>query len=135
VQNNKRSNALRAIFAGLAALVCAGCVSSGTQVSEATASQFKEGVTTERDVIRVLGEPQQTTVMQNHHRLLVYVGISAHATAATYVPVVGLFAGGAKGTHSTATFDFDQNGILTSMSHSTGQTDVRSGLLNQGSTK
>jgi hypothetical protein len=116
-------------------LVCTACASSGTAVSEATASKFKEGVTTEADVLRVLGKPQNTMVMSNHHRILTYVGVSAHANAATYIPVVGLFAGGASGTNSTATFDFDPTGKLVTLTHSSGQTDVHTGLLNQGTTR
>jgi hypothetical protein len=48
---------------------------------------------------------------------------------------VGLFAGGGTGTSSTATFDFDPIGKLVSITHSSGQTDVHTGLLNQGSTR
>ena len=116
-------------------LVCTACASGGTAVSESTASKFKEGVTTEADVLRVLGKPQNTMVTANHHRILVYVGVSAHANAASYIPVVGLFAGGGTGTSSTATFDFDPTGKLVTLTHSSGQTDVHTGLLNQGSTR
>lgn len=113
------------------ATVAAGCASSGTLVAEQQASQFERGVTTRAQVIAKLGEPQQSTKMDDGTRIDVYVHIQASATTATYIPVVGLFAGGAKGSNNTATFTYGPDGILKSIGTSAGQNNVNTGLLNQ----
>jgi hypothetical protein len=59
------------------------------------------------------------------------VHIEAHATAASYIPVVGLLAGGAVSHSNTVTFDIDRNGVLTDKAGTTANGDVRTGLANQ----
>jgi hypothetical protein len=106
-------------------------VSSGTKVTEAQISAFQVGKTSEAEVIARLGQPNGTSVAADGSRSDVYMHISAHANGASYIPIVGLFAGGAKSDSDTAVFNFGPDGILKSTSSNTAHADVNTGLANQ----
>jgi outer membrane protein assembly factor BamE (lipoprotein component of BamABCDE complex) len=117
---------------GLAVLLLlAGCASSGTMVTEQQAGQFQDGVTTRAQVIAKLGQPNQATLSSDGTRIDIYVHVTASADGATFIPVVGLLAGGANSKTNTATFTFDKEGLLKTVATSTGQARVNTGLLNQ----
>jgi len=115
------------LYAMLAAMLLAGCVSSGTQVKESTAAQFQNGVTTEADVVRDLGPPQGVTSGSDGKRLLVYSGMHAQVKGATLIPIVGLFAGGATTQVSTVVFTFGQDGKLESYTITQNQATATAG--------
>ena len=123
---------MRNHFAALAALLLlAGCASSGTMVTEQQAGQFQDGVTTRDQVIAKLGEPNQATLASDGTRTDIYVHVSARADGASFIPVVGLLAGGANSKSNTATFTYTKDGVLKSAATSVGQAHVNTGLLNQ----
>ncbi len=112
-------------------LMLSACVSSGTEVTTTEASNFKVGITTEQQVVAAIGQPEQTQTLPDGSKIDTYVHTSVHATAASYIPVVGLFAGGAKGSNDSTTFTFNEKAVLEAISSTSGHTDVHSGLLNQ----
>jgi len=122
---------MKIVPVALASLALAGCVSTGTRVTVAQANQFKEGVTTRAEVVAALGQPDSQSRLADGATAITYVHISAHATAATFIPYVGLLAGGAKGTTDTASFTFGPDGKLVQFSNTQSKQDVRTGLLNQ----
>jgi outer membrane protein assembly factor BamE (lipoprotein component of BamABCDE complex) len=123
---------MRTLLAGLMmAGLAAGCVSSGTKVTQAQLSALVPGETTEAQVIAAYGPPTSVSYLADGTKSDVYLHSAAHATAASYVPVVGLFAGGAKGSTDMAVLLFDKNGVLKSTSSTAAQTDVHTGLANQ----
>ena len=115
----------------LMCLALGACVSAGTKVTAEDTADFVSGRTTEADVVDRLGQPNSSTTESDGTKIDVYVYTEAHATAATYVPVVGLFAGGARGTGTTATFTFDASGLLKAKSTGQSNSQVNAGLLNQ----
>ncbi|MES2253660.1 MAG: hypothetical protein V4559_01320 [Pseudomonadota bacterium] len=118
--------------ASLAALLLlAGCASGGTMVTEQQAGQFQNGVTTRAQVIAKLGQPNQATLSSDGTRIDIYVHVSASADGATFIPVVGLLAGGANSKTNTAIFTYDKDGMLKTAATSIGQSRVNTGLLNQ----
>lgn len=129
-RREKLVNQNKIILISLAVMVAA-CVSSGTKVTQQQAAAFEVGKTTEAQVVAALGAPNQTSTLSDGTRLDIYMHIDAHANAASYIPVVGLFAGGAKGTNDMATFTFTSAGVLKSTSSSSGTTNVNTGLANQ----
>jgi small neutral amino acid transporter SnatA (MarC family) len=91
-------------------LALIGCASTGTQVSIETASKFKEGVATEREIVSELGRPTSMT-MVGSQRSIVYSGGQCQTKAATFIPVVGAFAGGMDCQSSAVVFVLDGNGV------------------------
>lgn len=113
------------------ALCLAGCASGGTMVTEQQAAQFQKGVSTRAAVIGKLGAPNSTTLQNDGGRIDVYAHISSRADAASFIPVVGLAAAGATSDVTTATFTYDQAGVLRSVSTTASNSHVKTGLLNQ----
>jgi outer membrane protein assembly factor BamE (lipoprotein component of BamABCDE complex) len=108
-----------------------GCASSGTLVSADQVAQFKAGTTTESEVIDKLGPPNNTSTAPDGSKTDIYMHISHSMHAASFVPVVGLFAGGASSNTDSVTFTFDPHGIMKTVSSSTGHQEINTGLLNQ----
>jgi outer membrane protein assembly factor BamE (lipoprotein component of BamABCDE complex) len=110
------------------ALLLVGCVSSGTHVQDSALKQFQKGVTTEADVVKALGAPQSTSTSMSGAHTISYVGLSAQSKAATFIPIVGLFAGGANAQTSIVTFTFDTNGKLSDIQSQQSNAESRMGL-------
>ena len=96
--------ALAVIAAGFLLTLCSGCMSYdtelGTQMTAEKVTQIKKGITTRAEVEALLGPPTSVTMLGNGKRVMSYhyTGTKGemHATAMSYVPIVGLFAGGSK---------------------------------------
>ncbi|MFZ3141170.1 hypothetical protein [Polaromonas sp.] len=114
------------LIALIVATVLAGCASSGVQVSQAAATQFREGVSTEADVVAKLGKPNMVTISGNV-RTIAYNGIQYETKAATFIPIVGLFAGGSDTSITTASYEIGQDGIVKKISYATSGSNTRMG--------
>src|SRR6185295_3625413 len=112
---------------GAILLSFAGCTTSGTQVSRAQSQQFKPGVTTEQDVVAVLGQPQTEMDAPDGH-WLIYTGMRARVKATSFIPLVGLFAGGAHSELDSVKFCFGSDGKLTHVDNSHYSADAHAGL-------
>src|SRR5690606_14654630 len=89
-----RGELMKTITTALAALMLTACASSGVRVTDEQMSQFKEGQTTQQDVITALGQP--TTTMRNADgtTVLMYTYAEARTRGSTFIPIVGAFVGG-----------------------------------------
>lgn len=105
--------------------ICAGCASSGVQISEKAATQFKEGQTTEQQVIDALGKPS-TILISGGKKTLAYTGVQYQIQGASFIPIVGLFAGGADVQVTSARYTFS-NGILEQIAYSKSESNARTG--------
>lgn len=113
----------------IAALSLVGaCASAGTYVAPTNAQHFQEGVTTYQDIVRVHGLPQTDVNLPDGTRQVTYVYSKTSLNAATFVPVVGLFAGGANTQTNTLTITFDQSGRYVRTASGATQTNVRNGF-------
>jgi hypothetical protein len=72
---------------------------------------FHKGVTTPGDVVAKLGAPQETGQKDNGNTTLNYVQVKGTPKAATFTPVVGLFAGGTDVHSARVTLELDPAGI------------------------
>lgn len=108
----------------LAAVLLTACASMGTKVDTAQVSQFKRGVTTQADVIAALGEPNTRATLDDGSSQIGYIHAQATTKPATFIPIVGIFAGGMDTESTTVNFVFDANGTLKSTSSSTSAMDT-----------
>lgn len=103
------------LVAGALMLALVGCgTTSGTVITPTQLAKFEKGVTTPSDVILVLGKPNTTVSGSDGTKVMSYVYMKTSVKGATFVPVVGLFAGGAASNISSTTFSFDASGLLVS---------------------
>ena len=104
-----------------------GCASSGVQVSQEAALQFVEQKSTEADIIAKLGRPTMVTINGNI-KVLMYAGSQVKVKAASFIPVVGAFAGGSDIQSTAASYQLDaKTGILQKIIYSTYGTGVQTG--------
>ena len=115
------------ILAALAVLVLAGCVSVGTKVDPATVSTFQPGVTTISDAEAKLGTPNQVTHDSDGKTVVVYMYVKSHASGASYIPIVGIFAGKSIADNVSTTLVFDKAGKFVSSSTGEGHTEAGMG--------
>lgn len=118
---------MKLLIAAAAALALTGCVSTGTKVDTAQVAQFKNGETTEAEIVKALGPPQSITDGPTG-RTLVYVGTHAQAKASSYIPIVGAFTGGATGSSTVVVLRIGKDGKLIDATTNTTNTDVRTGV-------
>lgn len=116
-----------------AATLLSGCASTGNQAlasaDQATIDQhLVKGKTTKADVLAYLGPANSvSTSSAAAGETWVYVYASSQAKGATFIPVVGLFAGGATGNSKVLSVSFDQQGVVSRYSFSSSNTDTRLG--------
>ena len=94
----------RYLFIVLSFLAISGCFSSGTKVDQSTVSKFEIGETTKSEVISALGDPNNSTIKSDGTSSITYTYVQAQTKAASFIPYVGLFAGGADLESSNASF-------------------------------
>jgi outer membrane protein assembly factor BamE (lipoprotein component of BamABCDE complex) len=108
---------MRKLFAVLVLVLpffVSGCASTGKKIDPTALSDFKAGVTTKSEVVQRLGPPQSSSSTSDGTQVVSYYFSESTVNGATFIPVVGLFAGGSKGSASITTFIFDKNEILKS---------------------
>jgi hypothetical protein len=103
-------------------LTLAGSAAGGP-IRADDATQFKAGVATEADVITELGAPLSSSTISDGTSILVYSSLHTKPNVASFLPVVGLFAGGASAKATTIVFMFDAGGVLKSAT--TNATNIR----------
>ena len=122
---------VRTFFAILGVIALSACASSGTLVSQDEIGKITDGTTTKSDIIARFGQPQSSTVDANGQTILTYVHASSAVTPVTFVPYVGLLAGGANTKSTAVSFVFAPNDILIKHASSETNNTVNTGLLNQ----
>lgn len=117
---------MKKLTAILMAAILTACASTGTQISQETATSFKEGVTTEKEIVSTLGNPTSVTI-SGDTKIISYSGFQYKTKAATFVPIVGLFAGGADYSQTIAMYFIDKQGVLTKINYTSSGAGSRQG--------
>lgn len=115
----------------LVALVLAGCMSSGTEVSDGAISQFVRGRTTETEVVQKLGEPNSRERNASGQMVDTYLYTSVAANAQSFIPIVGGLIASSDMKMKTVRFTFSAQGVLLDWSSSSTKQEMHNGLLNQ----
>jgi outer membrane protein assembly factor BamE (lipoprotein component of BamABCDE complex) len=118
-----------AAMLGAASLALVACASTGVRVDEAAVAKFAPGKTTYGEVIQALGPPTTSIVRADGHRVILYTYAQARMRASSFVPVVGLFAGGMDAKSTNVSFEFDTQGVLVNDSTSQTQIGTGTGLI------
>jgi hypothetical protein len=99
------------------------------EISGEALAALKPGVATYPDVVAALGRPSSETFDSSGVRTIAYSTTRMHIKAATFIPYVGLFAGGATSDVSVVTLSFGADGRLLNYQSATSQTDCSSNVL------
>jgi hypothetical protein len=103
---------MRQVGIALVAALLASCATSGTRVDPATVATFERSRTTYAEVEAALGQPSLNSVLPDGSRVVSYAYSQVQTRPATFIPVVGLFAGGADVHSESVTFTFSPDGVL-----------------------
>ena len=106
------------------AIFLAGCMSVGTNIDTSKISQIRKGVTTEADLVRLFGEPNQRSVNSEGMQTLQWIYVQSNVTASTFIPVVGDFFGGSKSANKNLSVTL-ANGRVRDFSGNFGGTEAR----------
>lgn len=98
----------------LALLMLTSCATVGNRQLEnpETAAKIKPGLTTKAEVRALAGEQSKTTFSDNGEETWDYVLSKSQIRGASFIPIVGLFAGGADVQTYTLTVRFRPDGIV-----------------------
>lgn len=125
------------------ALVLSGCISSGNSSigDQDRISQIKLNISVKDDVKRILGQPNGISRQSGSYpafpglpastataniEVWSYTHMNVDVDPVTFIPIVGLFAGGATSNINTFTVSFDEQGIVRHISST--QSQGRSGV-------
>jgi outer membrane protein assembly factor BamE (lipoprotein component of BamABCDE complex) len=116
----------------LAVAMCVSCASAGNQVlktesADTVDKMIVDGKSTKADVHQALGDPNDTSFTENGNQIWKYQYMYATATAASFIPVVGIFAGGANVDKKTLTILFDRDGMVMKHTMSVSHEQVKRG--------
>ncbi|MCA1977635.1 MAG: hypothetical protein LDL19_00205 [Thiobacillus sp.] len=95
----------------LAVTLIAGCASSGVKVDQSKVSAFERGVTTRAQIETALGRPTSAMVMRDGKTVLTYTFANAQVRPESFIPIVGMFAGGTDVRAESVTVYLDEHGL------------------------
>jgi outer membrane protein assembly factor BamE (lipoprotein component of BamABCDE complex) len=105
-----------------------GCFSVGAQVDEQQVETLRKGETTYAQVVQRFGPPTSQTMSSEGGRTAYWTYVQATPRAATFIPIVGAFAGGSDTKSNVVMTRFDSNGILQDFSSTTSQMGAATGI-------
>lgn len=96
----------------IATAALTGCAASGVRVTDDQVAHFKKGITTKSDVLQTLGKPTMQMRLGDGTSMVTYSFSETSVRPATFIPIVGAFAGGADSRSNSMTLRFDANDKL-----------------------
>jgi outer membrane protein assembly factor BamE (lipoprotein component of BamABCDE complex) len=116
----------------LALFVLGACASAGNMVikdetEQSVSSKIVEGKTTKQEIVATYGQPSQTTFTDGGNEIWTYKYAYAIATGASYIPIIGIFAGGANVHSKTLMIMFDRQDIVSRFSMREVQEEMKRG--------
>jgi outer membrane protein assembly factor BamE (lipoprotein component of BamABCDE complex) len=84
----------------------------GHEINTADVAKLQPGKSTKDDVRAMLGEPTGVSIYVPNGETWIYSYSKASPKAANFIPIVGLFAGGADVKTQSVMMSFDMQGIL-----------------------
>lgn len=120
----KRSHSARALVSCLLTAFALSCASAGNNFDESKISQIKKGQTTETDLLKMFGEPENRIVNSDGGLTLTWVYSEARVKGESFIPYAGAFMGGTKAKNKTLSAVLTNN-IVASFTYSGGGTETR----------
>jgi hypothetical protein len=118
---------LVAIFA--VAIAVTGCASVGNNFDENRAANIEKGVTTESDLIRMFGEPNNRTVNGNGTKVLDWTYVQSEVKGESFIPYAGSFLGGTNSAQKSMHVVLNAAGRVADYTVSSGGTEYRENQL------
>ena len=109
-------------------LLVVGCATIGREITDDQLATLKKGETTAAQTVTTLGQPTSVTRTSDGRQILSYVFAHAQARPASFIPIVGIFAGGSDVRSSMVMLTFDKDGIFRDYTSSQSVTGMGTGF-------
>ena len=123
----------RIIMKRLLILLCVflvGCATMGTKLDTNIIDSIKEGVTTEAEVVELLGVPQSKIVTDSGNIQMLYVYTRSKSKLRNFIPYVGLINSGIDTTQQTVSILINKKGIVERLTTNENITEMKYGIVN-----
>lgn len=117
----------------LAILICLGlmgCATTGTKIEQDKVKQIKEGITTQEEVIALMGKPFMQNLTSDKKVIMMYQYAKVKNRATNFIPVVNVFAGGMDMKQQILQILINENGVVEKYIFTDSNSPINSGLLN-----
>jgi outer membrane protein assembly factor BamE (lipoprotein component of BamABCDE complex) len=118
------------VFLLIAALM--GCISVGHKIDQTAADRIVKGQTTRTEVLQLLGSPDNITRTSRGDTIFLYNYMRTTPKPATFIPLVGVFAGGANVQHQMYMVTFGSNGVVKDYISTYGASQADAGVTAAG---
>ncbi len=107
----------------LTTILLAGCATVGRKLDQASVDKIKKGETTRDEVLKLIGSPDQMTRNGSGEVTFSYMYVRATAKGASFIPIVGAFAGGANVQNQMVMVTFGPDSIVKDVISTYGATE------------
>jgi len=107
-----------------------GCATVGKPIDQNKISQIKENVTTEQEVIGILGNPYMKTLSSDGKIIMLYQYVKVKNRASNFIPVVNIFSSGMDMQHQMLTILINKDGKVDKYTMNDSGSEINSGLVN-----
>ena len=111
----------------IVALALTACASSGRKIDQSKVDQIKKGSSTKEQVLALIGTPEKITKDGDGNTTFSYHYVYASAKGESFIPIVGMFAGGVNTKEQSVTVKFGPDGEVPQVESSVGASDVSQG--------
>jgi len=115
---------------GLGGCVSAGNSSLAEETSASIGAKLEEGMPAAQ-VRGMLGDPATVSYTDGGLEIWKYDHMKGHVTASSFIPVVGLFSSGSKGTKKELVILFDEDNRVKKFNMSESAVESKSGIIPQ----
>jgi hypothetical protein len=117
------------VIIGICFIVLSSCASYGEKIDRSYANEIKEGVTTEANILQNLGKPTSIGLSSSGDRTMTYMHFSTEVKAATFIPIVGIFAGGSDSQTTVFIITIDgKTGLVKDWNYNESNSEVNNGV-------
>jgi len=105
-------------------LFAGGCASAGNNFDDSKISQIKKGETTEADLVKLFGEPQNRSINSESGLTLTWIYSEAKVKGESFIPYAGAFMGGTRSKTKTLSVILADNKV-SSFTYTGGGAETR----------
>ena len=102
-----------------------GCATTGSNFDESKVSEIKKGQTTEADLTRMFGPPENRSTNSEGTTTLSWMYYETTTKGASFIPIAGMFLGGSKTKGKTLSVHLGTDGKVMSFQSSGGGSEAR----------
>ena len=120
---------MRKFLLVLLCLSLVGCATIGKPMKETQLTQLQDGVTTQEEVLKIMGEPSDKTIIDTGEEKWTFIYARTKPTWSTFVPYVGLLESGTVTKGQKLEILFDINKVVKRHTLSNPTTTIKTGMF------